>query len=99
MANNVAPTVSNLTCSNPRDGAEGHQVPLPPPFGAKQTWQVCRHQWVEFDISHPGELASANIGIARECLLDEKHHSAYWECVEHILLTREGYAAAKLPPP
>lgn len=100
MIEKMGPTDSStVSCSSPRDGTEGPQVPVPPPFGAKQSWRARRVQWIELVRSEPQELGTANIGIAREYPLDEKYHSAYWQYVEHILLARAGYIEAELEPP
>ena len=90
---------SNQTCSHASGAAEGPQVPVPPPFGAKQSWFVRRYQWIELIKSAPQELGTENIGIPRDWPLDEKYHASYWEYLEHILLARGGYTEAGLPPP
>src|SRR5207253_2599193 len=100
MAKNVAPTVSNLTCSNPRDGAEEHQVPVPPPFGAKRSSADRLYQWVELiRWEEPQDLGTRDIIIPREWTLDQKYHASYWGFVEQILLAKARYVEAKLEPP
>src|SRR3954469_6436574 len=92
-------TDSNLTCLNKQVGAEGPQVPVPPPFGAKNSRLARRNQWIELIRSAPHELGTGHINLVRGRALDEKYHAPYWEYLEHTLVAQAGYREANLQPP
>ena len=91
---------SNLPCLTSEVGAEGPQVPVPPPFGANQNGFGRCYQWIELIRSEePQDLGTRNNSIPREWQLDQKYHAAYWRYVEYILSVKAGYVEAKIEPP